>query len=100
MSRSLGELTCPPCVTLPSAQAASQMIRGEPGGWPGVVGSTLFRAGLIALGLWAVGERKNVFRNSLAGACSVELFVIAWAAAHQNPAKPVQNQETTASVLV
>lgn len=72
---------CPVCVTLPSARAASDMLQGKPLGIPGVIGSTLFRGGLVALGLYAVGARKHLWRNALAGAVAVEMFVILWAAA-------------------
>lgn len=68
-------MTCPP---LPSAQAAQDIVEGKPGGWPSMLGWTAVRAGLVACGLWAVGERKHVVRNAVAGAIAIEVFVLAW----------------------
>lgn len=68
-------VTCPP---LPSAQAASDVVAGKPGGWAEVAGWTAVRAALVATGLYAVGERRHVVRNAVAGAVAIEAFVLAW----------------------
>lgn len=69
-----------PCSALPSGQAAFDLVEGDTGALPRVVGFTVARAGLIALGMYALGgKRENLVRDSLAGACGIEVFVLAWA---------------------
>ncbi len=63
--------------TLPSVRAAEAYWLGEKGSTAIVVGSTLWRAVLIAAGLLAVGQRKGVVKGAVAGAVAIEAFVLA-----------------------
>jgi hypothetical protein len=70
------------CSALPSGQAAFDLVAGDPAALPRVLGFTAARAGLIALGLLAFGEkdsREHLIRHSIGGACGIEVFVLAWA---------------------
>lgn len=67
------------CDTLPSAQSAAALVRGESGSFVRVVGHTLLRAGLIGVGLAIAGEREKLVRYSVAGALGIEAFVIGYA---------------------
>ena len=62
---------------LPSASTVREFIRGEAGFMP-VLGTTVLRAMLIGAGMYAVGERKNIVRNAMAGATAIEVFVMLW----------------------
>ena len=62
--------------TLPSVRAAEAYWLDEPGSTALVVGSTLWRAVLIAAGLLAVGQRKGVVKGALGGAVAIETFVM------------------------
>lgn len=62
--------------TLPSVRAAEDYWLNEPGGTARIIGSTVKRSMLIAVGLLAVGQRKGVVKGALAGAAAVELFVL------------------------
>jgi hypothetical protein len=64
--------------TLPSVVAAESLIKGNPGGMAAVVMSTLGRAAIISLGLWAAGDRnpRRVAKNALFGALAIEVFVL------------------------
>lgn len=62
--------------SLPSEIAARDLISGRPGAAPRVATWTLVRAGLIGTGLYLAGERKNLMKYALAGALSVEVFVL------------------------
>jgi hypothetical protein len=69
------------CITLPSSDAAVTLVQGNIA--PGIVGvaaSTLLRAGLIAGGLYLVGQRDHLARNAIAAASAIEIFVLAWVA--------------------
>lgn len=68
---------------LPSQDAAIHVAQGAPGGWMEAVGSTLFRAGLIAAGMYAAGLRgRDLLVGAFAGATAVEVFVLAYTAYH------------------
>jgi hypothetical protein len=70
------------CITLPSADAAVRLVRGDVArGLPGVLGTALLRGLLIAGGLYAVGERAHLVRNALGASAVIEAFVLAWVAA-------------------
>lgn len=64
--------------TLPSVVAAEKFIRGEPGGFPSVLASTLGRSFIIAGGLYLAGENRpgRLLRNSLFAAAAIEVFVL------------------------
>jgi hypothetical protein len=66
--------------TLPSAECAFDFIDGQPGSTLGVLGTTAFRALLIAGGAYAAGVRdpRTLLAASLGGALAVEGFVIGW----------------------
>lgn len=68
---------------LPSDAAASKLLSGQPGGLTDVVLWTSLRAGLIAVGLYAAGERHKLLVKSYAGALAIEAFVLWWAATHR-----------------
>lgn len=64
---------------LPSHDAAYRVLNGDPSAWISVVGSTLFRAGIIALGLWIVdNDDKKIVERSFAASLAIEGFVFAW----------------------
>ena len=62
---------------LPSASAARAFVRGEASFMP-VIGTTVLRAMLIGVGMYVVGERRNIVRNAMAGATAIEVFVMLW----------------------
>lgn len=66
------------CDTLPSAQSAAALVRGEPGSFLRVLGHTGGRALLIGVGLAVVGEREHLLKYSIAGALGIEAFVLAY----------------------
>jgi hypothetical protein len=63
--------------SLPSARAVQDFLEQGPPALP-PVGTTLGRACLIGLGLYAAGERKRLVKKSLYGALAVEGFLIGW----------------------
>lgn len=66
------------CDTLPSAQSAAALVRGEVKALPTVLLHTAGRAALIGIGLAVIGERKHIVRNAVAGAVAVEVFVLGY----------------------
>jgi hypothetical protein len=69
--------------TLPSSDAACELVRAPSLSAVGkVIGSTAFRAILIAAGMVVLGERrrKHLVRGAIGGALMIELFVLAWTA--------------------
>jgi len=66
------------CDTLPSAQSAAALVRGEPGSFVRVLGHTAGRALLISIGMAVFGEREHLLRNSVAGALGIEAFVLGY----------------------
>ncbi len=65
----------------PSAESASALVRSEPGSLGRVAVHFLGRAAIVGLGLHVAGcPRAELVRYSLAGAASIELFLLAWAA--------------------
>lgn len=82
------------CITLPSSDAAVTLVRGDVvSGLPGVVGTAVMRGALIMAGLYAVGEREHLVRNSLGASAAIELFVLAWVAV-QNAKTPSAKEVT------
>jgi hypothetical protein len=72
-----------PACTLPSAQSACDLVHGRgAAAIPDVVVHTLFRAALIGLGVRLAGERdlRRAATYGLAGAVTIEAFVLAWTA--------------------
>lgn len=69
------------CITLPSSDAAVTLVRGNiASGVVGVLTSTALRAALISGGLYMVGAKEHLVRNSIAAASAIEAFVLAWVA--------------------
>jgi hypothetical protein len=84
------------CITLPSSDAAVTLVRGNvASGLVGVVTSTLLRAALIGGGLYLVGQRDHLARNSIAAASAIEAFVLAWVAGKN--AMNGKNEATTST---
>lgn len=65
---------------LPSGRYAVALVGGDLGAIVPILGYTALRAGLIAAGIWLLGARKHLVRNSVAGALGVEAYVLTWAA--------------------
>lgn len=66
---------------LPSGNAALELMRGNTGALPKVVGTILGRGVLVASGLYLAGARgKKLTRYSLYSVGAIEAFVLAWAA--------------------
>lgn len=74
-------MTLPLCPSLPSAKVAYELVSPNPRALPGVVGTLLFRATLIAGGLRLAHGRwpPTVLRDSLVASSVIETFVIGWA---------------------
>lgn len=75
-ARGLAGLGNPDETTLPSVGAAEAFLTGQSGGTVRVLESVAVRAGFIALGLLAVGQRQGVVKGALAGATAIEAFVL------------------------
>jgi hypothetical protein len=74
----LDALSCP---TLPSSESAQDLIDGKPGALPRVVAHTALRAGLVAVGMYAVGIRgRDLAFGALGGAIGIEMFVFGYRA--------------------
>ncbi len=63
---------------MPSYEAACDAYRGDPAAVWKVGLGFVSRALVIGLGMYAIGERKNLTRNALAGSAAVEAFVLGW----------------------
>ena len=84
------------CLTLPSSDAAVTLVQGDIApGVVGVVGSTLLRSVLIMGGLYAVGERKHLIRNSIGASVAIELFVLAWIVKKNGDSRSPSQSPTT-----
>jgi hypothetical protein len=79
---------CAPCASLPSSDAAGDLVAGKPGALVSVVGTTLLRAGLIGAGAYVAGERDlaRLARVALGGALAIEAFVLVWVFAQRKKA--------------
>ena len=65
---------------LPSGESAEALVGGEVSALPVVIFHTGLRAGLIGVGLYAVGFRgPQLIKGAIAGALGIEAFVLAWA---------------------
>lgn len=68
------------CATLPSADTAYRLIRGDASALPNLLRDLLGRAALIGVGVaLAGGSKKEVVRYGIAGALSIEAFVLSYA---------------------
>ncbi len=78
-------------LVLPSASAAMNFWRGEPGAVWGIAKTAAQRAGIIGLGLAVVGERKNLVKYSVAASLAIEAWVL-WEAKRQMQNAPVETE--------
>jgi len=69
---------CEDSPTLPSSETAYRVWKGEPIAPLLLLRDLAFRGFLIALGMYAVGYRKNVIQSALAGSASIEFFVLSY----------------------
>lgn len=65
---------------LPSGESAARLVRGELEALPLAAVHTLGRAALIGAGLAIAGLRVGLVKYALAGALSIEVFVLLWSA--------------------
>lgn len=83
------------CPTLPSADTAYRLIRGDGSAVPNLLRDLLGRAALIGVGVAiAGGSKKEALRYGVAGALSIEAFVLTYAAVR------VQQQKAIAEASV
>jgi hypothetical protein len=82
-ARSASQTTVP---ALPSASSALALARGETGALPLVVCHTALRAGIIGVGLYVSGQRRNLVRTALVSSVAIEAFVLGWAMWKNNQA--------------
>jgi hypothetical protein len=69
-----------PCASLPSGEAAHDLVSGDLTALPRVLTHTALRAALIGTGMWVMGaSKKTLVRNALAGSVGIDLFVLLWA---------------------
>lgn len=66
------------CDSLPSADSAASLVRGERNALPRVIVHTLGRSAVIGIGLAIAGQRENLIRNAQAGGIAIEVFVLAY----------------------
>lgn len=69
---------------LPSESAANALLAGEQGGIVRAVFWTGARAGLIAVGLRAAGEREHLWKKAIYASLAIEAFVLWWQATHRD----------------
>jgi hypothetical protein len=100
--------TCPvcpaaqPCASLPSSEAADDLLRGKPGALFDVIGSTLGRAALVGVGAFVFGLRgKDLLRAGIGGAVGIEVFVLGYTAwKQQQGCESVAQQSTKATPTI
>ncbi len=74
---------------LPSGESAEALVNGDFSAIPVMVFHTAMRAALVGVGMYLVGLRgPNLVKYSLAGAASIEAFVLAWALYENGKKKP------------
>lgn len=63
----------------PTSDFTLKALNGDFGSWFLVAGSIMLRAGIIAVGLWAIDPNdKEIVKRSFAASAAVEVFVLAW----------------------
>ncbi len=68
---------------LPSAKTAYRLVGGDLTALPNLARDLLGRAALAGLGIWALGAKPgDAVKYGLAGAASIEVFVLGYAAYH------------------
>jgi hypothetical protein len=88
------QLGAPVCASMPSATAARDFMAGRPGSIPHLLVSYAGRTAIVAAGMYTVGKRKNLVRDSAAGAALIELSLLTYFSIKQNQATsemPSQN---------
>jgi hypothetical protein len=76
-----GEAVAPPADPreLPSGRSAIDFVDGDLSAFWRLCAHTAVRAGLIGVGLYAVGDRdKSLWLHALGGSLAIETFVLAW----------------------
>jgi hypothetical protein len=59
-----------------SKEAAIRFLRGEPGALPKVLWSLVERTALIGAGIYVLGSRENLLKNSIAGSVAIEAYLL------------------------
>lgn len=76
------------CASLPSGQAAFELVHGDLSALPRVLAHTALRATLIGVGAWLVGaDRRTLVRDAIAGSLGIDAFVIGWALLRKTESK-------------
>lgn len=85
------------CPTLPSADTAYRLIRGDGSAVPNLLRDLLGRAALIGVGVaLSGGSQKEAIRCGIAGALSIEAFVLTYAAVRVHQQKSALPEPATA----
>jgi|DEB0MinimDraft_3_1074331.scaffolds.fasta_scaffold63223_2 hypothetical protein len=60
----------------PSKEAVVRYLNGEEGAGFELVKTFVERTGLIAVGIYLLGDRNNLVRNSLSASLAIELYLL------------------------
>ena len=60
----------------PSKEAVVKFLNKEPNGGKEMISSFLLRSVLIVMGILAVGDSKNIVRNSLASSLAIQVYLL------------------------
>jgi len=60
----------------PSKEAVVRYLNGEEGAGFELVKTFVERTGLIAVGIYLLGDRNNFMRNSLSASLAIELYLL------------------------
>lgn len=83
----------------PSGEHAKALIEGKPGGLAGSIEWSLRRSMLLALGMYAAGERNQVVKKAVIGSVGVEAMVIACVLAYGKAEPPSATAALDGDVL-
>ena len=64
---------------LPSGDSAQSLVSGDSGAMTRVAAHWAARSGIIALGMYASGQRKELAKQALLGGAVIEAAVLSWA---------------------
>lgn len=73
---------------LPSGESAKDLLAGKEGALPRLVAHWVARSGLIGLGMYLAGQRKELAKQALFGGAVIEASVLSWAASQQAKGVP------------
>ncbi len=73
---------------VPSGDSARELLDGQKGAVLKVAGHWLARSTMISAGLYAAGERKQVFKQGLFAGGVIEASILAYLAARKDPTAP------------